>query len=249
MGILSPVFLILFWAAALAFVPITFYLLIKNPPLYKADRISSRGIFIISEESQVKKSKKSRIKTAGLIYAACLVFFSSIYFLNGGQESQGIKPFDVLSTVSIILFWFSILTYLPIAVYLLMKNPWQHKEEAVCLTSIYISYGIAVLIFSLIFLSHWLTDSRWRLGTAEIWESVLTIIVGASILSYVPILTYIFLRISRVYKSTMIHFNTIFVIYSICFLLFSGIYLVNWVSDRKSGLKYKSWADHFRPDS
>jgi len=246
MNILGVILLILFWSAVLAFIPTTLYLLVKNPPLYRADRISSQGIFILSEEFHVEKSKKSRMRIIGMIYAACLVFFSCIYVFNQQQQVEGIKPFDVLSTLFVVFFWVSILSYLPIAIYLVLKNPWQYKEEGVCLTAVYIFYGACILIFSGIFAFHWLKSNHLLGSAGDISSSLLIIIFGAAVLSYLPILVYVYLRIARPYKQRPVHPNTIFVIYSLCFLLFSSIYLINWVSDRRAGVQYKSWAELLR---
>ncbi len=182
----------------------------------------------------------------GIIYAACLVFFSFIYVFNQQQQVEGIKPFDILSTLSVVFFWVSILTYLPIAFYLILKNPWQYKEEGVCLAAVYISYGVCILIFSGIFAFHWLKSHHFLIRVGDVVSSLLIIIFGSAVLSYLPILVYVFLRIINPYKQRQVHPNTVFVIYSVCFLLFSSIYVINWVSDRRAGVQYKSWVDLLR---
>jgi hypothetical protein len=143
------------------------------------------------------------------------------------------------------LFWVSILTYLPIGLYLILKNPWQYKEEGVCLTTIYIFYGVGLLIYSGIFAYHWLKSHHWFVTMGDGLASLLIVLFGAAVLSYLPILVYVYLQIARPYRQKPVHPNIIFVIYSLCFLLFSSIYLLNWVSDRRAGIEYRSWVDLF----
>lgn len=246
MHILVDIILVLFWSAVLAFVPTTFYLLIKNPPLYKADQVISKGIFIISQESWIKKAKRSRVRVVLMIYVLCVVFFSGAYIFNRQQQVEGVKPFDVLSTISVALFWFSVLSYLPVGLYLFLKNPWQYREEGVCLTAIYFIYGVGILILSLIFSFFWLQSNHLLVNAGDVLSSLAIILFGSLVLSYLPILVYVFFMAASFYKKRQFHFNTIFVIYSICFLFFSTLYIVNWTSDRRAGIKYDSVADYFR---
>ena len=220
---------------------ILFYLLIKNPPLYKAERTRSRGIFILGDESRTQASKKSRTRTVLIIYGACVALFSCVYGLNRLNGAGGLGPLDIASSVSVMLFGFSILSYLPFAIYLLWKNPWQYKEEGLCLNRMYFVYGGGLLIFSIFFAVHWLKTKGLSVAAVDVLWSVLIVFGGSAAVSCLPVLIYVYMKIIRPYKKDRIHPNTIFVIYSLCFLIFSSIYAVNWMSDKKAGLEQKPY--------
>ena len=240
MSILSAVFIVSFWSAVLAFIPVTFYLLVKNPPIYRAEQIRERGIFILGDEGELQKNKKSRLTVILIIYGVSLAFLSGVYVMNCKQETAGVNPFDILSTLSVLIFGGSVLTYLPMAIYLALKNPWRYKEEGVCLTWIYKVYGAGVLIFSIFFIFHWLRSNQLLVPAGEILSSVVIVLFGAAVLSYLPILGYVCLQIIRGYSGRVIHSSTIFVIYSVCFFIFSAVYLINWTADRREGGEERS---------
>ena len=228
--------LLFFWSAILSFVPTTLYLLLINPPLYRAKQKQSLGIYVIKEEFVVTKWRRTRLKMVAAIYVSCLVFFAVIYACNLRYNVIGIGPFNVLSTVSVIFFWVSILSYLPIAIYLFLKNPWKSKEEGVCLTGLYLVYGFCMLMFSIIYAYSWLKEKQLLIGAEEIVASLLSVVVCSALLSYLPILTYVFLTVANPLKSKDIKPNTIFIIYSVCFLFFSVVYLNRWVLDKRAGV-------------
>ncbi len=232
---------VVFWSAVLSFIPVTFYLLVKNPPLYRAEGVAAKGIFIIGQDAELKKEKKARTKIAAMIYGICFLLVSGVYLLNLPGGSGGVNPFDILSTLSVLFFWFSVLSYLPIAVYLFIQDPWQYKEEGICLTRIYKVYGLGILIFSVFFAVHWLRSRNFSLQTEEIFISLLGMFFSSLIVSYLPILLYIYLKKANPCRIKKIHPNVIFMIYSVCFLIFSVIYAYNWINDRRAGIVFESF--------
>ncbi|MEW5895409.1 MAG: hypothetical protein AB1650_06605 [Candidatus Omnitrophota bacterium] len=236
---------ILFWSAVLSFVPVTYYLLIKNPPILKAERMRDMGIFVIGQDVVTRKREAVRTKTLAVIYGLCAVFLSVVYFLNILQNKTGVAPFDVLSTVSVILFAFSLVTYLPFAMYLALKNPWKNREEGACLTCIFMGYGAALLVFSVIFAFRWLQRYQMQVGIDEIVISVFAVFFSSLAIAYLPICFYIFRKIANPYRPKQLHPNVIFVIYSVCFLLFSSIFIVNWISNRRLGIYPESISSFF----
>lgn len=237
MDLAGDILLVLFWSAVMAFVPSTFYLMIKNPPLYKAQQIVSRGIFILGDESKIRSRQQSRARAILIIYGVCIAFLGGAYGFNRLNGVGGLGPLDIASGVSLMLFGFSILSYLPVGIYLLWKNPWQYKEEGLCLSRMYLIYGMGLLVFSIFFVAHWLNNKGLSVGAFDMLWSLLIILGGSAVIAYLPILIYIYVKILHPYKKSQIHPNTIFVIFSLCFLLFSGIYAVNWMSDKNTSTK------------
>ena len=230
--ILESIPVILFWSAVLSYVPTVYYLLIRNPPLLKAEKMREKGIIVLGQDRMVRKAETTRVMIISIIYGLCVVCFSIIYFINASHDRIGIKPFDIASTLFIILFVFSVITYLPIAFYLMLKNPWQDREEAGSLTGIFIGYGIAILIFSLIFSFHWLKAHQIPSRLSEFFSSFLVILFSSVVIAYLPVCIYVFSQIANPYRLRRIHPNVIFVIYSSCFLIFASIFVANWVSDK-----------------
>lgn len=228
---------ILFWSAVLSFVPTAYYLLIQNPPIYKAERMRAKGIFVMGEEKMVHKAGKTRVRTIFLIYGICLTFFSVIYFFNSSHHRSGVNPFDILSSLSVILFGFSIITYLPLAFYLISKDPWRDREEGLCLTGLFISYGIGIVLFAIVFAWHWLKAHQLPVKFFEIFSSLLIGLFSSIVIAYLPTSFYVYRQIANPYRPRRIHSKAIFVIYSICFLVFASTFIINWVSDKRSGVE------------
>ncbi len=245
MDIMLALPFLLFWSAVLSFIPITFYLMVKNPPIYKAQEAISKGIFILGQDAQMRKDKRVRVRTVAMAYSICLLFFTFVYAVNRLNNQEGVDPFDILSTLSILFFWFSVLSYFPIAVYLFIKNPWRYKEEGVCLTRIYVAYGLGILIFSIFFAVNWLKNGEFLLQAEEIFVSLCTMFFSSVVIAYLPILIYVYVKKASPYRIKKVHPNIIFIIYSVCFLVFSSIYVVNWISDKRAGIVYKSLRDYF----
>jgi len=231
--ILGSLPVIFFWSAVLAFVPVAYYLLIKNPPLLKAERMREKGIIVLGQEGMARKAETTRTKGVFFIYGLCVIFFSTIYLFNASHNQAGVKPFDILSTVSVILFSLSILTYLPFVYYLILKNPWQDREESVCLTGIFIGYGGALLVFSVVFAIRWLKVHQIPIGLAEIFSAFLIMLFSAMVIAYLPICFYVFSKIANPHRWRPIHPNVIFVIYSLCLLVFASVFIANWVADKR----------------
>lgn len=237
--LLSSLPLISFWSAILSFVPITFYLLLINPPLYKTEQKHLLGIYIIKEEFLLTKMRRTRLRVAAGIYAVCLLFFTAVYVVNQTQYGhKGLGPFNVLSSLSVIFFWMSVVSYLPMAFYLFLKNPWKSKEEGFCLTGIYIGYGFCILLFSIAYAYVWLKEKQLLIGAEDLFGALATVIFCAALISYIPILIYIFLKVADPLKNKKIGPHVIFIIYSICFLFISAVYINKWVLDTKAGIQH-----------
>ena len=246
---------ILFWSVILSFIPTTLYLMLINPPIYEAHRAQSLGIYIIHGESKVDKHRSAQIKWVGAIYGVCVIFMGIVFWVNAVRTGRlEVTPFDILSAISVVFFWISVLAYFPFAMYLFMKNPWRLKEGGVCLNRIYIGYGICILIFSMIFANQWLHEKEIWLRFSDFSKSLLIIIFCSLIISYLPILTYILIvRARHPLKLHAIHPNTIFVIYFLCFFVFSGVYLYSWLYIKlhkipESKIEWLWWAAGDRPD-
>jgi len=225
-------FIVSFWSGVLAYVPVTFYLLVKNPPIVKVEKARQKGIFNIHEESLSEQRKKSRVRVVMSVYGICLLITAVVYGFNWVQFQQtGVNPFDILSTLSVILFWFSVLTYCPVGIYLRLKQPWRYKEEGVCLTGMFVSYGVAILLFSVIFAHHWLKVRMISVQLQEMISGALLLIFSAAVLAYLPLLLYVFFKSSRLSADHTVRSSVIFVIYSVCFVLFAGLFFFEWVRD------------------
>ncbi|MFA5059743.1 MAG: hypothetical protein WC676_03865 [Candidatus Omnitrophota bacterium] len=224
----TALLLILFWGGVLAFVPVTFYLLIKNPPLRQLETVRGRGIFIMTDESKLARGKESRVKTIGVIYAVSCALVLVWYLINR-KEGSGVVPLDVFSSFSVILFYFSMLTYIPVIFYLRWCKPWQYREEGMCLTGIYHLYGVGIFAFAGFFLYSWLKQKGLVLYPQQVFYALLGAIFAAALLSYLPILAYVLVRALRSWQDRPIRPNIIFVIYSLCFVVFSIIYVFEWL--------------------
>lgn len=243
MEILSGFFLVVFWAAVLAFVPSIFYLLIINPPLYYAKDTMARGIYVLREEATLRQGKKVRARQVGLIYGACFFLVGAAYLVNrNGGVLGSVVPFDILSSISILAFWFSVLTYLPVAVYVFLQDPWRHHREKVCLGRMFIGYGISILIFCCFFAAAWLQGHHVLVKYRDIAGALFVLLWGGAGLSYLPILCYIFIvKAFHPFRLAALHPNVIFVIYSVCFLCFTAIYVANWFLNWRQGSSAIFW--------
>lgn len=224
-----------FWAAVLAFVPTTFYLLAKNPPISKAERINSEWIYILSQEDDVKKARNSRIWTVLLIYLICFMILLIAYVANLKRSVSGVWPFDILSSLSVIFFWFSVASYLPIVAYLTVKNPWKKHEDGPCLNGIFIGYGIAILIFSILFALLWMKRHGFSVGLIEVGAPLVYMLFSSIVVAYLPILAYVLMKQGKVFRSRIIHTNIIFIMYSLSFLASSVVYVISWIAVRRLG--------------
>lgn len=233
--------LILFWSAVLSFAPTVFYLLIKNPPLYNAEKMRDMGIFVIGQARTVLKAEKERVRTIGLIYGICVIFFIAVYFINAHANVQGIGPFDILSTASVILFGFSVITYLPALFYLMLKDPWRNREEGLCLTGIFIGYGICIMLFSSAFAWYWLAAHRMSLGFKEFLFSLFIVLFSALFIAFLPVCLYVYFKKANPFRPKKIHANVIFVIYSVCFIMFAAAFISNWVTDKRLGVEVRTF--------
>ncbi|MDP2653050.1 MAG: hypothetical protein Q8Q08_03355 [Candidatus Omnitrophota bacterium] len=231
--ILKIVPLAAFWAAVLAFVPVTYYLLVKNPPLLEAEYRRQQKIFIIGEDADLRRKRRSRLKMVGLIYAVCLsalLAAAVANFLRSGAAD--IQPFDILSTFSAAVFGFSLVTYLPVALYLLWRDPWRNRREGISLGAVYWGYGGLILVFSVRFIYIWARHREIFLGMSDVLSSLSMVLIGAAAVAYIPILTYILLSVSPSARSRPLRTSTVFVIYSMGAILFAVIFSFQWLKNR-----------------
>jgi len=239
--------IISFWAAVLAFIPTALYLLVINPPIYKVDAARTLGIYIIAEEGRADRAEHTRVKVVGLIYAVCLVVMINVYWLNLRQTGAiGVSPFDALASFAIIIFWVSICSYLPFGLYLLWAHPWQFHEEGLCLTRIFIGYGVCILLFSSFYLHQWLKAKGVLVNSEDVFGSLGVVLVATAVLSYLPILAYVFYKAAPSRKEQKIRPSIIFVIFSISFIVFACIYSINWLADKKAGVKQLPLKEYFQ---
>ena len=229
--IILPILVAPFWAAVLAFIPIIIHL-IRNP-LYsiRAELAFKKKIFLLQQDEQLQKERKSRLKGVKIIYGVCLGLFLGVglinWILNG---SFGLHPLDIISSTSVILFCFAVVTYLPFAAYLILKDPWRYKEEGPILTEIFVFYGGAILVFALIYFGYWLKSHAISLEIIEFLKSFFILIFASATISYLPILVYVFIQVKNPVRKKPIKLRIVFFIYCISFFLFSAVYMTNWYS-------------------
>lgn len=219
-----------FWAGIMSFVPSVIYLILNPIRSNKAEKSQGEGIFLIKAEVQLNKEKHRRVRGVRTIYLICVLFFFIVYIYN--QISRGhtsIVPFDILSALSVVFFLSSFVAYLPFAGYLFIKKPWSFDEEGIILTRIFILYGFCILFFSLIYIYSWLGARGLLLEAKEMFLTILSLFLGATGIAYLPILFYIFTAISGFKRALGPRPSTIFIIYSVSFLIFSFIYIFGWV--------------------
>ncbi|HOY09320.1 MAG TPA: hypothetical protein PLB05_04505 [Candidatus Omnitrophota bacterium] len=218
-------FVVSFWAAILSFIPTFFYLFVLNPLIVRFETTHRKGIFDIHEETLYEQRKKSRGKVVLMIYGVCLLIGAAVFLLNWRQYQQpGINPFDILSALSVILFWSSVLTYLPFRYYLTRRPPGWYKEEGVCLPGMFVTCGAAMLLFSLLFTHHWFKIRAVPVQFQDMISGTLLLILPAAVVSYFSVWVYIFYKFSRLSKDHTVRSSVIFVIYSICFVLLAGLF-------------------------
>jgi hypothetical protein len=231
----GALFVVLFWSAVSAFIPSTLYLLVKNPPLYKVERMQGQGIFFIEQEESLAQAKKSRMRTIVKIFLTCCAFFSFVYFFRWAQYGEAnVHPFNMVSALTVLAFWFSIVTYLPVAFYLFIKNPWKQKTEGICLTRLFIGYGGLILVFCAAFAWHWVKERNIAIYSSEVLFVPALIILYSTAISYLPMVLYILLKNANPFKQKRVYPNTLFVIYCSCFLVLSGVVTISWLQKQKS---------------
>jgi len=239
----AAILLISFWAAVVSFIPIVFYLLIKNPPIYHIDNIRSRGIYILQEENFLQKNLRSRKRLVVLIYLGSFVFVALIFLNNYFRLARaGVWPIDILSAAAIALFGFSILTYVPVAIYVFLRVPAENREGGLCVTRYFMGYGLAILVFSVFFVRQWLIEQGLWVRAGDAAFTLGTLLLGGGALAYLPVLAYVFgLRAFKPQRFRAVHPNVIFLIYSICFLLFAAVYFFSWYAQWNQGQTTRLW--------
>ena len=232
-GIFLKVFLLVFWPAVLAFLPIVIYLIFNPLASYRAETARKIGIFLVSKEFSLRREKKTRVRGAVIIYGICFWLILILYLFNFLQRGRfEIDPFNILSTVSIVLFCFAIATYLPFAYYLILKNPLRYAEEGKIFHRMFFAYGAGIFVFSCIYVLNWLRSRAIFLEFNETFFSILTVIFSSAALAYLPILFYVFVLLANPFKQKKVRASVIFIIYSTCFLIFSFLYIHGWLAER-----------------
>lgn len=243
MAFLLGLFLIFFWSAVFAFVPVSYYLLVKNPPVYGAKNIQSQGIYILQEETLLERRLRNRKKTILLIYFACFVMVASCALINFLQTGNlNVYPFDILSSLSVIMFWISVIIYIPIALYIFLHNPWHFQNEGICMNRLFVGYGLGLLMFSFFFALSWLRTHQVGFSIKDIFAAAGILLFGGMALALLPSFTYhLISKIDGLRRKLNFHPNTIFVIYSICFLTFTVVYIHSWIARWKLGIHGIVW--------
>lgn len=237
-GLLSAFPGIIFWSVVLSFIPNMFYCFVRESRAYKDEIANLRGIYIVINEAQRRKEDRQYRQGIFMIYGICFLLFTALSFWNWFHTGQvSLNPFDMVSSTSIILFWISVVSYIPFIIYLAVKEPKRFREERTRFHGIFIFYGICLLVFCVIYSAHWLKSHQIPVGIRELFASFWIILLCAAVLSYLPILLYVYLKALDPSRRMNIRPNIIFVIYSVCFLLFSGLYVYNWVADQHLLLK------------
>jgi hypothetical protein len=108
------------------------------------------------------------------------------------------------------------------------------------LTGIFVAYGIGIMLFSIGFSFLWSKAHQIPLGFTEFISSFLTILFSSVVMTYLPVCFYAFSKIANPYRPSRMHVNVIFVMYSLCFLIFATVFIVNWVADKRSGIHARS---------
>ena len=166
-------------------------------------------------------------------------------WLNKGQVS--VNPFDMVSSTSVVLFWISVISYVPFGIYLAVKEPKKFLEERARFRGMFVLYGICLFVFCLIYSFHWLKSHHLSIGARDIFASFWIILACAAVLAYLPILLYVYLKVLNPFKRMIIRPNIVFVIYSMCFLIFSGLYIYNWVTDQNTLRQQHSFSKQGAP--
>jgi len=235
MNILLGLFQVVFWSAVLAYVPSAVYLVLNPIRSIRAEKASAQGIFILQAEDRIIVEKKRRLRGIVVIYAICLglVLCAMTVGLMRG-EGFGVGPFAILSSLSILVFCFATLTYLPFAYFIVMKNPQRFQAEGLYLRRVFIYYGVGLLVYGVFFSVKWLESRGIIVFVDEFVGSLLIICFASAVLSYLPVMIYSFFVMRHPFRGRFVSLRIIFAIYTLCFLLFSGLYIHGWIKERQA---------------
>lgn len=232
MNIFISIPFILFWAAVFSFVPSAIYLIINPLESIEAEKLSSKNIFVIKKEVDFEREKKRRRRGICIIYGICVVVMVCLFVINWTRSgTASVMPIDIVSALSVILFSLAVLTYFPVVIYLVVKDPWRYKKEGVYLRTLFIAYGNCIFVFSVIYVYQWLKNKGIFIDRLDLLASLFICVIAASCISYLPVLTYILIK-SRKSVAMCIRPSIIFMIFSISFILFSGLYVHDWILDK-----------------
>ena len=231
-----------FWAAVASFIPTTFYLLLINPRIRKAQRLDKEYVSTREKKKRARKKSSLHTKITKGIYVACFTLVGALYVFKWIRfEQRGLSPFNFLFASTVTMFYAAILTYIPAYFFFRFKNPPFREEDEVCLGGIYIFYSVCMLNFAVFYVFQWLKNQDIFVDVVQVIMSSMIIFITSAGLSYLPILLYIFFRIANPRKQKKIHSNVIFVMYSICFLISSGVYIIQWNANRLPGRIQGLW--------
>jgi hypothetical protein len=230
-----------FWAAILSFIPAVFILILKPLWIPRPPKGEDLGIILIHQEISVEKEKGLRLKWLALVYGICFGFFVVVFLKNWFQDvAPYLYPFDLLSSFAVVMFWFSFISFIPVGAYVYIKQPWRYEEQELYLLRAMVVYGIAILIFSLIYVFRW---SDGRPIMAQLLSGILIIMFAAAVIAYIPILIYTLMRSLYPKGVRAAQPQVIFAVYSVAFLIFAVIYFLNWMNDQKHGVLYTPISD------
>jgi len=237
MNIFFSIFLIFFWSAIFSFVPAVMYLIINPLESIISEKLRMKGIYVIRKEIELDGEKKRRIRGVCIIYSICFALTVCLSVFNWMRFGEAARvPIDILSTMSVVLFCFAALTFLPIMLCLIFITPWRYKKEGVYLRWTFVGYGVCIMLFSVFYAYHWLKNKGILVDPWDLISPLFICIFGAACLSYLPILGYVLVKSSKPVVMGM-RPSVIFVIFGISFLLFSGIFVQEWITDRTAVVK------------
>lgn len=240
MKILVDIFLIFFWALVLAFVPISLFFILKESQSEKDERARDKGVFFIRQESVVLREKRFRLGIALLIYGACLAIFCLAYIYHRvNYNVSSLDPFDILSALSVILFIFAIVSYLPIALYISLRERTYFDDERAYLKSVFKIYTWLLFIFCMVFAAFWIKTHQIPVKVRDMLLGFSDIVLGSITISYIPVLVYTILKEMKPLKIIRVRPKIIFLIYVICFLTFSSVYILGWAADNGLCCQYR----------
>lgn len=233
----TAVLSVLFWSAVFAYVPTAIFLIMNPLESYKVEQARAKGIFILSQENSLRREKDRRKRGVGIIYGLCLALLAAVYAYNWWQNGEpGVKPLDVVSAVSLTLFGLAVISFLPAVFFFVIKNPWYYKKEAEWFKSIFVTYGVSLLVFSLVFVSRWLKGMGLVSGVKDVFASFFILCLSAAALAYLPIMIYVFLKLLKPCGHQGPRPSVIFIVYAAAFLVFAGFFVWNFIQTRSIGL-------------
>lgn len=227
-GILVAVPMTAFWALVLSFVPAVVYLMLHPLRHEQAQQLERQGIFFLSEIEYLQREKERCWRGLRGIYFLCCAGCLAVYGFNLLVRHEiSMSPLNLMSTAGTLVFMVSALSYFPVVVFFMCRRPRLCREETLFLKDVLTVYGGGMLVFAFIYISWWMRAHQYLASAKDMAVAVGVMAGGAALLSYLPILIYVAVRLSS-RRNRNVSLHTIFVIYSLTFLLYAGVYVVGW---------------------